>query len=211
VLQTPQPRSNGAALVLLGFFAGAVIEFALNLILDYTVKNPSLSTIDAISVVMGLAIGAVVGGLMLAGRSRSWGVVAAVAVSVFVAVTIADELALFVFFKLKHLPVGTELITGYFTHSRASLWIGDALSVALAAGLTAFRVARVRARQPGAAAAMPPQYWGQQPGQQWGTPPSGPYGPGPYGNTPPPGPYGPGPGPYGSGPWGGPSQPPPRT
>ena len=74
----------------------------------------------------------------------------------------------------------------YFTRARVILWIGDLIVVAVAAGLTAIRVALIRTGEPSA----PPRTWGP-PGPQWA--PQPPYGPPQqYG---PPHPYGPPPGP----------------
>lgn len=190
----PRRPSNVAAIVVLGFFASALLEFVLDLVLDFGQLIHSQSASNVVSVVLSLAIGAVAGGAMFLARPRHYGFAAVAAVSGIVAGIIADELSTAVYFLAKKLPVSASLFTGYFTHARTFFWIGNVIVIAVAAGLTAIRVARVRAGEP----RVPPQTWGP-PGQQWG--PQPPYGQQPYGPPqqygPPPGAYGPPPGPYG--------------
>jgi hypothetical protein len=203
VNQSPPRRpSNVAAIVVLGFFASAVIEFVLDLIIELGELVHSQSTSNVVSVCLSLLIGAVVGGAMFLARPRHYGLAAVAAVSGVISGIIADELSTAVWFLVKHLPISASLFTGYFTNARAIFWISNVIVIVVAAGLTAIRVARVRAgdaRTPG----MPPQPWGP-PAQQWGPQPQPgrpPYGPPPYGPPqqygPPQGPYGPPPGPYG--------------
>ena len=186
-----------AAIVILGFFAAAVIEFVLDLILEFGELIHSLSAANVVSVVLSLVIGGVVGGAMFLGRPRHYGLAAVAALSGVVSGIIADELSTAVYFTAKHLPISASLFTGYFTHARAVFWIGNVLVIAVAAGLTALRVARVRAAE-ARESGMPQQPWGP-PGRERG--PQPPYGPprqgppGPY--DPPSGPYGPPQGPYG--------------
>jgi hypothetical protein len=226
VIQSPPRRPpNLAAIVILGFVVGIVAEFAMDMVVFYGVKPTSLGQADAISVVISILLGAIVGGVMFLSRPHHYGVMALVAASAFVAGVIGDEVATAVFFKLHHLPVHAELFTGYFTHARASFWIGNLLLLAAAAGLTALRVSRVRTRE---GRGMPQQPWpAPQPAGPWGAqapygpqgqppygppgqPPYGPQGQAPYGppgqapSGPPPGPYGPPQGPYGPPPTGGP-------
>jgi hypothetical protein len=216
VIQNPPRRApNPAAIVILGFVVGIVAEFAMDMVVFYGVKPTSLGEVDAISVVISILLGTIVGGVTFLGRPHHYGVTAIVAASALVAGIIGDEVATAVYFKLHHLPVRAELFTSYFTHARASFWIGNLLLIAAAAGLTALRVNRVSAQD---GRGMPQQPWPAQqmpPGGPWGAPPPyGPQGQAPYG--PPPGqaphgspphgspPYGPPPGPYGppQGPYG---------
>jgi hypothetical protein len=213
VIQNPPRRApNPAVIVIIGFVVGLVAEFAMDMVIDYAVKPNSLSEIDAISVVLSILLAGVVGGVMFFGRPRHYGVTAIVAASAFVAGVIGDDVATAVYFTLHHIPLRTEMFTAYFTHARASFWIGNLLLVALTAGLTALRIMRVRA-QDGQGGGMPQQQWpAMPPGGPWGPPPYGPQGQPPYGPPqsqapygqqygPPPGPYGPPqgppPGPYG--------------
>ena len=212
MIQNPPRRSpNPAAIVVLGFVVGIVADFAMSMAVSYVVKPTSLGEADAISVVLSILLGAIVGGVMFLGRPHHYGVTAIVAVSAFVAGLIGDDLAVAVYFTLHHLPLRADLFTRYFEHPRASFVIGSLLLIAAAAGLTALRVNRVRAREGGG---MPRHPWPapQPPAGPWGT--QAPYGPQgqapyrppgqvPYGPTgqapysPPPGPYGPPQGPYG--------------
>jgi uncharacterized protein YneF (UPF0154 family) len=158
----------------------------LDLILQFGELIHSQSDANVVSVCLSLLIGAVVGGAMFLARPRHYGLAAVAAASGIVSGIIADELSTAVYFLVKNLPISAGLFTGYFTNARAIFWISNVIVIVVAAGLTAIRVARVRA---GETPAMPPQQWGP-PGQQWGPqpPPGRPqYGPGPY--TPPPGPY----------------------
>lgn len=187
MIQSPPRRSaNVAVIVLLGFIVSSVVEFSADLLLDYTTVIHSASEADVVTILLSVVLGALTGGVMFFGRPRHHGLAAVAGLSAFVAGVLADEAANVVFFTLKHLPVDASLITGYFTHSRPAFWLGNALGVAVAAGLTALRVGRVRAADRrsgtyGGAYGAPPQ---------WAPPP--PYGmsPGPFG----PGAYGPGPG-----------------
>jgi hypothetical protein len=206
VIQSPPRRpSNAAALVILGFVVSGAAVFAIDLVLDFANVVHSLGQADVVSVCVSLFQGALVGGIMCLGRPRHFGVAAAAGLSAFVAGVIADEVSLVIYFTVKHLPEPAKLITGYFTHARPVFWIGNLLCVALAAGLTALRVARVRAAEP------PPG----APARPFGPPPYGPpaYGPPPYGppappqGPPPPGPPAPPSGPPASPP--GPYGPPP--
>lgn len=193
----PRRPSNVAAIVVLGFFASALIEFVLDLIIEFGELIHSQSASNVSSVCLSLLIGAVAGGAMFLARPRHYGLAAVAAVSGLISGIIADELSTAVWFSVKHLPISVSLFTGYFTNARAIFWISNVIVIVVAAGLTALRVARVRAgeaRAPG----VPPQPWGP-PAQQWGPqPPPGmpPYGP-PQQYGPPQGPYGPPPGPYG--------------
>jgi hypothetical protein len=211
VIQSPPRRpTNLAPIVILGFVVGIAAEFAMDMVVFYGVKPTSLGQADAISVVISILLGAIVGGAMFLSRPRHYGVMAIVAASAFVAGIIGDEVATAVFFKLHHLPVHAELFTGYFTHARASFWIGNLLLIAAAAGLTALRVSRVRARE---GRGMPQQPWpAQQPAGPWGAQaPYGPQGQAPYGpqGQAPYGPQGQPPyGPQGQPPYGPPGQPP---
>ncbi|GAB2863522.1 hypothetical protein GCM10027176_76750 [Actinoallomurus bryophytorum] len=223
MIQNPPRRApNLAAILILGFVVATVAEFAMDLIVFYGVKPSSLGEADAITVVLSILLGAIAGGAVFLGRPRHYGVTAIVAASALVAGIIGDEVATAVFFKLHHLPVRAQLFVDYFTHARASFWIGNLLLVATAAGLTALRVNRVRARDGGG---VPRQPWagpagpwgaqapygpqGQAPYGPQGRPPYGPQGQAPYGPEgrppygPPPGPYGPPQGPYGPPPPGG--------
>jgi hypothetical protein len=192
VNQSPPRRSpNVAAIVVLGFFASALVEFVLDLVIEFGGLVHSQSAANVVSVLLSLVIGAVAGGAMFLARPRHYGLAAVAAVSGIVAGTVADELATAVYFLAKDLPVSVSLFTGYFTHARAVFWISNVIVIAVAAGLTAIRVARVRTGEP----SVPPRTWGP-PGPQWGPPP--PYGPPqPYGPPPQQSPYGPPAGPYG--------------
>jgi hypothetical protein len=212
VIQNPPRRApNLAAILILGFVVGLVAEFAMDMVIFYGVKPSSLGEADAISVVISILLGAIVGGVVFLGRPRHYGVTAIVAASALVAGIIGDEVATAVFFKLHHLPVRAELFTGYFTHARASFWIGNVLLIAAAAGLTALRVNRVRAREGG----MPQQSWPAPqapPAGPWSAQaPYGPQGQAPYGpqGQAPYGPQGQAPyGPQGQAPYGPQGQPP---
>ena len=204
MVQSPPRRPpNLPAIVILGFVAGVLACFAMNMAVYYVVKPTSLGEAEAISVVVSILLGAVVGGAMFLGRPHHYGVTAIVAASAFVAGVIGDEIAVAVYFVLHHLPLHADLFTGYFEHPRAIFWIGNLLLIAVAAGLTALRVNRVRSREGGG---MPQQPWSApQPPPAGPWDPQAPYGPqgqAPYG--PPPGPYGPPQGPYGppQGPYG---------
>jgi hypothetical protein len=192
VNQSPPRRSpNVAAIVVLGFFASALVEFVLDLVIEFGGLVHSQSAANVVSVLLSLVIGAVAGGAMFLARPRHYGLAAVAAVSGIVAGTVADELATAVYFLAKDLPVSVSLFTGYFTHARAVFWISNVIVIAVAAGLTAIRVARVRTGEP----SVPPRTWAP-PGPQWGPPP--PYGPPqPYGPPPQQSPYGPPAGPYG--------------
>lgn len=200
MIQSPPRRpSNVAAIVILGFFAGFVAEFVVDLVLDFAVTVHSLAEVDAIGFVISLVTGALVGGVMFLGRPRHYGVAAVAGVSAVVSGIIADELATPLFFTIRHLPISAELLTGYFTHARAMFWIGNLVCAAVAAGLTALRVQRVRAAEgtppgTGVPGTGVPGPWGppqtpDQPRGPWSPPPQGPYGPPPQG-PPSQGPYG---------------------
>lgn len=186
----PRRPPNVAAIVVLGFFASGLLEFVADLALEFGELIHSQSASDVVIVLLSLMIGAVVGGAMFLARPRHHGLAAVAAASGVVAGIAADELSTAVYSLAKDLPVTVSLFTGYFTHARAIFWISNVIIVAVAAGLTAVRVARVRAGGP---SAPPPAAWGRPGPQQWGPPPPyGPpqqYGPPPYG--PPSGPYGP--------------------
>ena len=218
MIQSPPRRSpNLAAIVVLGFVAGVVADFAMSMVVYYVVRPTSFGEADAISVVISILLGAIVGGVMFLVRPHHYGVTAIAAASAFVAGIIGDDIAAVVYFVLHHLPLHADLFTGYFDNPRASLWIGDLLLIATAAGLTALRVNRVRTREGGG---MPQRNRPAPPAGPWGAqtpygpqaqmpygPPPGPYGPPPGAYGPPPGPYGPPPGAYGPPP--GPYGPPP--
>lgn len=200
VLQSPPRRpSNAAALVVLGFVVSGAAVFAIDLVLDFGNLVHSLGEADAVSVCVSLFQGALVGGIMCLGRPRHFGAAVAAGISSFVAGVIADEVSLVLYFTVRHYPVRAGLITGYFTNARPVFWIANLLCVAVAAGLTALRVARVRAAEPPAGA--PPRPFGPAPygPPAYGPPAYGPpQGPPPYGppqGPPPSGPYGPPPGP----------------
>jgi hypothetical protein len=179
-----------AALVILGFAAAAIAEFVVDLVIDYTVTLHSAAQADVISIVLSLMVGAVVGGAMLLARPRHYGVTAVTGVSAIVAGVIADELAMFVYLTLRDLPLPGSLFLDYFADARPVFWIGQIFLIALASGLPALRVMRVRAHEGQGAGApgMPPPPWAPPqmppgpPGQPWG-PPQPPYGtpPGSYG------------------------------
>ncbi|GLY74220.1 hypothetical protein [Actinoallomurus iriomotensis] len=193
MLQPPARRpSNAAVMLILGFVVATVVLFVVELGLDYTLKLHSAAAANVVSVVLDLLLGALVGGAMCLARPRNYGLAAVAAVVAAVAGFVADEASLMVYFALHHYPVGADLITDYFTHARAILWIGMVIEMAVAAGLTALRVRSVIAAD------------GRPAGPQWGPPgpPAGPWAPPPYGAPPnnwppPPGPQAPPPGPYG--------------
>lgn len=204
MIQSPPRRpSNVAPVVILGFFAGLIAEFAVDLVLDFALTLHSLGQLDAISFVVSLALGALVGGVMFLSRPRHYGVTAVVGASVVVSGIIADELATPVYFTIRHLPLGLSVFTGYFTHARPMFWIGNLACFAVAAGLTALRVLRIRATEgtPPGAGAPPSVPWAPgPPAGPYGPPPQAPYGPPPqtpYGQPqasygpPPQGPYAP--------------------
>jgi hypothetical protein len=172
VYQSPPRRaSNVAAIVVLGFFANGLLEFVIDLVLDFGQLIHSQSASNVVSVVLSVMIGAVAGGAMFLARPRHYGLAAVAAVSGVVAGILADELSTAVYFLVKDLPFGVGLFTGYFTNARAIFWICNVIVIAVAAGLTVLRVARVNAAEAG------PQTWGP-PGPQWGPqPPHPPYGP----------------------------------
>ena len=151
---------------------------------------------------------------MFLSRPRHYGVTAVVGASVVVSGIVADELAAPVYFTIRHVSLGLWVFTGYFTHTRPIFWIGNLTCFAVAAGLTALRVARVRATEgtpPGAGVPRPGPWapgpaggpWNPPPQAPYSSPPQAPYGPSPqapYGPSPQ-APYGPPPqAPYGSSP-----------
>jgi riboflavin transporter FmnP len=197
VIQNPPRRpSNVAPVVVLGFFAGLVAEFAIDLVIDFALTLHSLGQADAVGFAVSLVLGVLVGGVMYLGRPRHYGVTAVVGASAVVSGIVADELATPVYFAIRHLPFGTRFFTAYFTNARPIFWIGNLACFAVAAGLTALRVRGVRAAEgvPPGAGAPPPGPWAPgPPGGPYSQPPQAPYGPPPqppYG-PPPQGPYGP--------------------
>jgi hypothetical protein len=183
VIQSPPQRpSNVAAIVILGFVAAGIAEFAIDLIMYFAVRLHSLGEADAVSIAIAVLTGVIAGGVMFLARPRGYGVAAVPAVSAVVAGIIADLAAMVVFLTDHHLSIDADLFTGYFTHARPSFWIGNVLTIALAAGLTALRTRSVLATERRGAGAPPSQYgpyappYGPPP-QPWGPQPQPPYGP----------------------------------
>lgn len=197
MLQPPARRpSNAAVMLILGFVVAIVVLSVVELGLDYALRLHSAAAANVVSIVLDLLLGGVVGGAMCLARPRSHGLAAASAVSAIVAGIIADEVALIAYFALHHYPIGADLITGYFKHARAILWVGMVIEAAVAAGLTALRVRSVIAAdgRPAGPQWGPPAPPGQQPAGAWAPPPYG----APPNNWPPQsGPPAPPPGPYG--------------
>jgi hypothetical protein len=207
--QTRGGSTTAPLFLVLGGVVGVVAEFAINLVLSYTVKTSSQSVYYILGGLEGLVTGALVGGATIVGRPRHYGLAAVAGLVALVAAIIGDLLARPVFWFLHHLPVTASTFTDYFTHQTAISLVLNLVPIAAAAGLTAVGVSRT-ARP--AAAPVPPQgYWNQpppygpaQPGPGMGAPPYAPPGPAaggpaPQGWQPPAGPGGPPPGPPGSG------------
>ncbi|GAA4621024.1 hypothetical protein GCM10023196_007270 [Actinoallomurus vinaceus] len=193
---------NSAPLFLiLGGVAGVVVEFAINLVLSYTVKTSSLSVIYVLGGFEAVITGLVTGGVTLLGRPRHYGLAVAAGFVALIAGVIGDLLARPVIWILHDLPVNASTFTGYFTHQTVVSLLTNLLPIVAAAVLTAVGVSR-NARTP-AAVAPPPGYWNQsssygppQPGPGMGAPPYAPPGPAaggppPQGWEPPMGPGGP--------------------
>ena len=197
MLQPPARRpSNAAVMLILGFVVAIVVLSIVELGLDYALRLHSAAAANVVAIVLDLLLGGLVGGVMCLARPRSHGLAAASAVSALVAGIIADEASLIAYFALHHYPVDASLITGYFTHARAILWVGMVIEAAVAAGLTALRVRSVIASEgrPAVPQWGPPAPPGRQPAGTWAPPPYG----APPNNWPPPsGPPAPPPGPYG--------------
>jgi hypothetical protein len=220
VIQSPPRRSpNPTVTVFLAFVAGFVAELAMDLFVDYVLKPTSQSQVNAIYTVFSIVLGAIVGGAMLLGRPRHYGLAVVAGLAAVVAGIIGDEVATLIYVLVEDLPLRASTFTRYFKDPRPIFWISNGISFAVATGLTALRVLRVRAAAPQQQQWAPP--YGpvsppRGPGPSYGQPPyeQGQYGQGQYG-PPPQGPYGqPSPNPYGpppQGPYGRPSPPPAQT
>lgn len=203
MIQSPPRRAPSvAAIVVLGFILGVVVEIVLNLIFDFVLPVPhSQAARYLVVVAFSLVLALIVGGEMFFGRPHHYGVTALVGASTVVSGVVGDQLATPVYYLIKHYPLSAEPFTFYFTHVplQPIFWISNACAFALAAGITAVRVRLVRAAEgPGG---TPPPSWSPPAAGPWGQrpppPPQPPYGPPqpPYG--PPQPPYGPPQPPYG--------------
>lgn len=151
----------------------------------------------------------VVGGVMFLARPRHYGVAVLAGVSAVASGIIGDQIAMPVFFAIKHVPFTGELFTQYFTRVRPMFLIGCVCAFAAAAGLTALRITILRGAERVPAGARPgPWPPAPSPAGHWGPPYGVPHNqvphnqvthnqPGPYGppgqppfNPPPQPPYG---------------------
>ncbi|WP_433176660.1 hypothetical protein [Actinoallomurus sp. CA-150999] len=206
--QTRGGSTTAPLFLVLGGVVGVVAEFAIDLVISYTVKTSSQSVYYFLGGLQGLLIGALIGGAAFLGRPRSYGLAAVAGLVALIAGIIGDLIARPVIWLLHDLPVNAHTFTDYFTHQTAISLLLNLVPIAAAAVLTAVGVSRTT-RAP--ASPVPPQgYWNQppppygpaQPGPGMGAPPyapPGPGGPAPQGWQPPAGPGGPPPGPPGSG------------
>lgn len=205
--QTRGGSTTAPLFLVLGGVVGVVAEFAMNLVLSYTVKTSSQAVYYFLGGLQGLVIGALVGGATILGRPRHYGLAAVAGLVALIAGIIGDLIARPVIWLLHHLPVNASTFTDYFTLQTAGSLLLNLVPIAAAAVLTAVGVSRTTRT---AAAPVPPQgYWNQppphgpaQPGPGMGAPPyapPGPGGPAPQGWQPPAGPGGPPPGPPGPG------------
>ncbi len=185
VVQHQRRGGNGPAVVMLivGGIAGAIVELVMNIVLSYVLPNTSMRASYVVDVIEGLVTGAVVGGAVLLGRPRSYGIAAAAGVVTFLAGSVGDESARFVLAVIHDWLISAATFTSYFTQRTPIWWSIDLIPVLVAAGLVALGVSKnVRT-------SLAPPMGPQGPQAPFGGPPH----PGaPYSGPPHPGPPHPG-------------------
>jgi hypothetical protein len=199
VVQNQRRGGSGPVVVMLivGGIAGVVVELLQNIALSYALPDVGVTADYVVGVIEGLVTGAVVGGAVLLGRPRNYGIAAAAGVVTYLAGAVGDEASRLVLGVLHDWPISSATFTSYFTH-RALAWRAiDLVPVLVAAGLAALGASK-NARTP---LAPPPGPWGPQ--APFGGPPhlGAPYpapgqaaqGPGMPGGRPPQGAGGPAP------------------